>query len=79
MQRDHQVRNLSSSYSSLPLRAIATRIPGLNREEMQLGNSKARANLSVFVSTDLDQIFIRHPETYFQIEKLREVWFVALS
>lgn len=72
MQGDYQVsvlsfRNLNEH------RAIATKIPGLNREEMQLGNTKVI--LTDFLP-QISQIFIRHPETYFQIEKLREVWLI---
>jgi hypothetical protein len=39
-------------------REVAKKIPGLNKEEMQLGNTK---------------LFVRQPETYFDIEKLREI------
>ena len=39
------------------LSAIAKRIPGLNKEEAQLGKTK---------------VFIRQPESYFSIERLRE-------
>lgn len=39
------------------LKAIMTKIPGLSKDEAQLGKSK---------------VFIRKPETYFAIEKLRE-------
>mmetsp|Transcript_10766 Transcript_10766/g.16368 ORF Transcript_10766/g.16368 Transcript_10766/m.16368 type:complete len:1196 (-) Transcript_10766:132-3719(-) len=40
------------------LKEVAAKIPGLTREEMQLGNTK---------------LFIRQPETYFELEKLREI------
>jgi myosin-1 len=40
------------------LKAIASQIPGLNKNEVQFGTSK---------------IFIRQPETYFDVERLREV------